>query len=85
MVGRMIRDSIIASYLVLKSPKILILYWTDMAQTTKIKSDFLGLYVNAGSWAARPFYGAGSWAARPFYGTIFNLRDVRSSRTLVAK
>jgi hypothetical protein len=74
MVGRMIRDSIIASYLVLKSPKILILYWTDMAQTTKIKSDFLGLYVNAGSWAARPFY-----------GTIFNLRDVRSSRTLVAK
>ena len=28
-----------------------------MAQITKIKSDFLGLYVNAGGWTASPFYG----------------------------
>lgn len=35
-----------------------------MAQTTKIKSDFLGLYVNAGGYKARPFY-----------GTVFNEGD----------
>lgn len=36
-----------------------------MAQKTKIKSDFLGLYVLAGGYISRPFY-----------GTIFNDGDV---------
>lgn len=39
-----------------------------MAQKTKIKKDFLGLYVIAGGWIARPFY-----------GTIFKEGDIVKS------
>ncbi len=39
-----------------------------MAQKTKIKRDFLGLYVDAGNWISRPFY-----------GTCFNEGDIVKS------